>query len=153
MLSQCVFLKKKKHRKGEKLKRKSSGNWRGREKKKKKEEEKKQKAEARVLKSAERHAKQGEKGRRGPKRKAPSRKDGSVNDDDAENEDHDENGSGAEPVRKKTRVVNKHAHETCTIDTNQCCVCFIHYQEDVAEANGRNWIPAAVDFGCMRIVH
>ena len=52
----------------EKLKRKSS-----RKREEKKEEEKKQKSEARVLKAAERHAKQGIKGRRGPKRKAPSR--------------------------------------------------------------------------------
>ena len=105
------------------------------EKRKKKEEEKKQKAEARVLKAAERRAKQGEKGRRGPKRKAPSRTDDSVNNDYVGKED-DENGNGAEPVRKKARVVNEHAHETSEIDTNQCCVCFIHYQDDVAEANG-----------------
>ena len=64
------------------------------EKKKKKEEEKKQKSEARVLKAAERHVKQGKKGRRGPKRKAPSR---NVN---VGNEDHDENDNGAERVRK-----------------------------------------------------
>ena len=104
------------------------------ERKEKKEEEKKQKAEARVLKAAEKHTKQGEKGRRGPKRKAPSGKGDSVNN---------ENGNGAEPVRKKARVVNERAHETFTIDINQCCVCFIHYQDDVAEANGRNWIACS----------
>ena len=79
MPSQCVFLKKT-HRKQDKLKRKRSENVR---KKKKKEEEKKQKAEARVFKAAERLAKQGVKGRRGPKRKAPSRQDDYNN---AENE-------------------------------------------------------------------
>ena len=107
------------------------------EKKKKKEEEKKQKAEARVLKAAERE--QGVKGRRGPKRKAPSRQDDSVNNDDAENEYLDEHDSRALPVRKKVQVVNEHAQEMSTIDTNQCCVCFSHYQDDVAEANGKNW--------------
>ena len=103
---------------------------------KKMEEEKEQKAEARVLKGAERRAKLGEKGRRGPKRKEPSRTEDSVHNDNVGNED-DENGNGTEPVRKKARVVNEHARE---IDTNQCCVCFIH---DVAEANGRNWIPCS----------
>ena len=52
-------------------------------------------------------------------------------------------------VRKKARVVNERAHETSTIDINQCCVCFIHYQDDVAEANGRNWIACS----CGRWLH
>ena len=75
-----------------------------------------------MLKAAERVAKQGVKGRRGPKRKAPSRQDDSVNNDDAENEYPDEHGSRALPVRKKVQVVNEHAQEMSTIDTNQCCV-------------------------------
>ena len=121
------------------------------EKKKKKEEEKKQKAEARVSKAAERLAKQGQKGRRGPKRKAPAitRNDDTVNNDNAENEDSDEHSSGAQPVRKKTRGVNEHVCEKSTIDTNLCCVCYIYYQEDVAEANGRNWIACS----CGRWLH
>ena len=93
--------------------------------------------------------KQGEKGRRGPKRKAPSRKDDSVNNDNVGNEEHDENDNGAKRIRKKARVVNKRAHETPTIDTNQCCVCFIYYQDDVTEANGRNWIACR----CGRWLH
>ena len=121
------------------------------EKKKKKEEEKKQKAEARVSKAAERLAKQGQKGRRGPKRKAPAitRNDDTVNNDNAENEDSDEHSSGAQPVRKKTRGVNERVCEKSTIDTNLCCVCYIYYQEDVAEANGRNWIACS----CGRWLH
>ena len=145
MLTQCVFLKKKKHRKDEE---KEQRKLEREEKRKKKEEEKKQKVEARELKVAERRAKQGEKGRRGPKRKAPSRTDDSVNNDNVGKED-DENGNGAEPVRKKARVVNEHAHEMSEIDTNQCCVCFIHYQDDVAEADGRNWIACS----CGRWLH
>ena len=59
-----------------------------------------------------------------------------------ENEGLDERAddSGGQ-VRKKARVVNE--RETSTIDTNVCCVCFIHYQDDVAEANGRNWIACS----------
>ena len=45
--------------------------------------------------------------------------------------------------------MNERAHETSTIDINQCCVCFIHYQDDVAEANGRNWIACS----CGRWLH
>ena len=110
------------------------------------EKKKKQKSEARVSKAAERHVKQGEKGRRGPKRKAPSR---NVNNDNVGNEDDDESDNGAERVRKKARVVNERAHDTSTIDTNQCCVCFIYCQDDVAEANGRNWIACS----CGRWLH
>lgn len=71
------------------------------------------------------------KGRRGLKRKAPPRKDDSEKYTNMGNE---EDSSGS--VRRKTRVVNKHI-ETSTIHINhRYCVCFIHYQDDVAEANG-----------------
>ena len=86
-----------------------------------------------------------------PKRKAPAitRNDDTVNNDNAENEDSDEHSSGAQPVRKKTRGVNERVCEKSTIDTNLCCVCYIYYQEDVAEANGRNWIACS----CGRWLH
>ena len=45
--------------------------------------------------------------------------------------------------------MNEHARDTSEINTNQCCVRFIHYQDDVAEANGRNWNPCS----CGRWLH
>ena len=63
-----------------------------------------------MFKAAERLAKQGVKGRRGPKRKAPSRQDDYNN---AENEYPDEHGS--KPVRKKAQVVNEPTQEMSKI--------------------------------------
>ena len=67
--------------------------------------------------------------------------------DNKGNKDQDEHHSGDEQVRKKTRVVK--APEEMSIDTDVCCVCFIRYQDDVAEANGRNWIACS----CGRWLH
>lgn len=74
---------------------------------------------------------------KGPEGKTPPRKDDSVNNDNVGNKNHDENSNEAKSLIKKARVVSECTHETSTIDTNQCCICFIHYQDDVAKANGQ----------------
>ena len=57
----------------------------------------------------------------------------------------DTNSDDDQPNRKKVRVMA----ETDAIDTDECCVCFATYEDDVKEENGRTWIECS----CGRWLH
>ena len=53
-------------------------------------------------------------------------------------------GSVSQPPKKKPRV-----QLSSEINTDQCCVCFVEYLDDVANRSGAEWIECA----CGRWLH
>ena len=55
-----------------------------------------------------------------------------------------DSGSVSQPPRKKPRV-----QLSSEINTDQCCVCFVEYLDDVTNSSGAEWIECA----CGRWLH
>ena len=134
----------------EKEKRKTEREEKKREKEetlKKKQEEKAKKAEEKAKKAEEKAKKAGEKTKRQAKAPAKGRKK------------NDSLAMATDPVGPSTGMATDSAGpstESMTntindenIDSNVCCMCFVHYEDDVLEGSGMDWIACK----CGRWLH
>ena len=106
------------------------------EKRKKKEEEVKKKADERAKKAASKGKQPTQKG----SKKASSKSVSSARGEDAQTT----SGASFPPMSKRRRL-----QSLDEIDTNECCICFGNYEQDIIEDNGAEWIACA----CGRWLH
>ena len=74
----------------------------------------------------------------------------SVSDSLAQNgRKRNEQRDAEEKERKKKNVKRREEVKSEEIDTDECCVCFGNYQQDVAEGLGTEWISCVCGDGYM----
>ena len=123
-------------KKAEDMQRKAEARER---KKREREEEKKQHEEQK--KQRDKQKKQCEETRRQnqPKQRQCAQDSETANSNPVAGLDQSqETGSQVQPRSKRARIT-----EDTVIDTNTCCICYEPYEDDVKEANGREWIESS----------
>ena len=61
----------------------------------------------------------------------------------------DSNDSHEHSTRSKTQPPQKKVRVNDSIDDSECCVCFMTYEEDIANKSGKDWVACA----CGRWLH
>ena len=118
------------------------------EKQRQKEEELKQKAELRAKREKKKKQKQCKKDQKKPCKRARTNAGANMDPHTGTGDTANAQKSSIDnnQPRRKRRRVNSCQDE---INTEECCVCFVTYEDDVTEQNGCSWIECS----CGRWLH